>query len=349
MRELHTHMLFGGSGLGLVAGLCLLLSTAGLSAAGISRGEAVKVTGRVFAETDVSAIERIGDGLFLAADEGRDLQWLVGDAGGGFQTRAAYSLTNGKPVKKPSKGDELDIEAMAHDGEGDLYLIGSHSAKRRLLDEAGKGKAEQRLERFAEIHPEKNRRVLLRLSLDEQGRPTGKPERRSLWRVIKDSKLLKPFSGLPGKENGIDIEGLAFADGKLFVGFRGPLLRDNWVPVLVGDFDGIDKRGELRFLRLDGLGIRSMTSLGRKGLLILAGPVGDGPGGYHLYLWDGRDQLSGKPGKRGRVRHLVELPVKAGHKGEGMTVLSQQGAKVQLLIAYDGAEQGGLQRYDLSL
>ena len=33
--------------------------------------------------------------------------------------------------------------------------------------------------------------------------------------------MLAPFAALPGKENGINVEGLAARGGKLFVGFRG--------------------------------------------------------------------------------------------------------------------------------
>ena len=158
----------------------------------------------------------------------------------------------------------------------------------------------------------------------------------------------QPFTRIPSKENGIDIEGLAVAEDTLYVGFRGPVLRGNYVPVLVGRFSDLSSRGKLKFVRLGGLGIRSMLSVGKQGFLILAGPVGDGPGGYHLYHWDGRSQLPAK-GERGRVRHLGEIPVRKGDKPEGMTLVSRQGESLQLLLAFDGAKNGGLALLEVNL
>ena len=45
----------------------------------------------------------------------------------------------------------------------------------------------------------------------------------SLHSILKDNPFLKPFIGLPSKENGLDIEGFTTSDGKsLFLGQRGP-------------------------------------------------------------------------------------------------------------------------------
>ncbi|MEJ2453401.1 MAG: DUF3616 domain-containing protein [Candidatus Thiodiazotropha sp.] len=341
----------GRGGLRTSLQLMVLLSMplSSVFADGLTSADSVRVSGTLFADHDISAIEQVAGSLFVAADEGRDLQRLSGNPATGYRLQATYGLKNGKPVKKPSKGDEYDIEAMAFDGERYLYLVGSHSAKRRLLDAQAKGSRGEGLKQLEPIRSEKARRIMLRLSLDEEGNPQGKPETISLWKSINRSSLLKPFTKLPSKENGIDIEGLAYADGLLYVGFRGPVLRDNWVPVLVGDFDSFEKRHELKFIRLDGLGIRSMLALGRQGFLILAGPVGDGPGGFHLYLWNGRDQLPGQDGERGKVRHLGEIPVERGYKGEAMTLISQQGNRIELLIAFDGGKNGALRHFKLVL
>ena len=221
--------------------LLLILPAAGGVAAGLSPGQPVKVTGELFADRDISAIEQVGESLYVAADEGRDLQRLSGSPGPGYRLQGSYALKDGKSLDRPSKGDEFDVEAMAFDGERHLYVIGSHSAKRPLLETGAKASRRENLARLETIHPEKARRVLLRLTLDQEGNPQGRAETTSLWKSITRSPILKPFSKLPSKENGIDIEGLAFADGRLYVGFRGPVLRDNWVPVLVGTFEGFEK------------------------------------------------------------------------------------------------------------
>ena len=54
----------------------------------------------------------------------------------------------------------------------------------------------------------------------------------SLRDLIATHPVLEPFSDVANKENGVDIEGLAAFDDNLFVGFRGPVLRQNYVPVL---------------------------------------------------------------------------------------------------------------------
>lgn len=331
--------------------ISLLLGTFWINplTAGQIRVKPVKVDGKLHEGKDISAMEQVGQWLYVVADEGRDLQRLSGDASSGFGQPTSYGLMDGKHRKKPSKGAEFDLEAMAYDGKRSLYVVGSHSAKRRQLQGRQTKSAKANLNHFAQVHAEKARRVLFRIALDAQGLPKGKPEKISLWKAISGNPLLKPFTRIPSKENGVDIEGLAVAGDTLYVGFRGPVLRDNWVPVLVGRFADMEKRSRIKFVRLDGLGIRSMVSLGKQGFLILAGPVGSGPGGFHLYHWDGKDQLPAKDGERGLVRRLAEVPAKRGHKPEAMTLVSRQGKRLQLLLAFDGARNGAMRRLKLNL
>ncbi len=115
-------------------------------------------------------------------------------------------------------------------------------------------------------------------------------------------------------------EGVAVRDQVLFVGFRGPVLRGNYVPVLQLRFDKPNKN-ELLLVKLDGLGIRDLTAID-SGLLILAGPVGDGPGGYAIYHWNGRDCLIGQDGPGGkceRVGHATHRKARQGRRSIGAT------------------------------
>src|SRR5262245_60839271 len=75
-------------------------------------------------------------------------------------------------------------------------------------------------------------------------------------------------------------------------GFRGPVLRENYTPVLRFTFAVPVIESDLLYVNLGGRGIRDLTRA-RGGLLVLAGPVGDGPGSYQLYFWDGKDCLPG--------------------------------------------------------
>jgi Protein of unknown function (DUF3616) len=92
--------------------------------------------------------------------------------------------------------------------------------------------------------------------------------------ILKGDKILGPFTKIPSKENGTDIEGIAVKDETLFLGFRGPVRRENFVPVMVLQLDRPEDY-ELRFVNLDGHGIRDITAV-ENGFLIIGGPVGDG-------------------------------------------------------------------------
>jgi hypothetical protein len=82
------------------------------------------------------------------------------------------------------------------------------------------------------------------------------------------------------------------------------------------------------------------------GLLILAGPVGDGPGSYQLYLWDGRDGVPGtgahtsaiNPGLR--LIGDIPIPPSNGHetpaKAEGMALIEETSHHWKILVASDG-------------
>ena len=115
---------------------------------------------------------------------------------------------------------------------------------------------------------------------------------------------MENFLAIPGKDNGLDIEGLAVAEGSVFVGLRGPVLR-GWTTLLemaVGEDDDapstlklkeIGSNGSLyrkHFLDLGGLGVRDLC-LDGDDLLILAGPTMDLDGPVTVFRWRG----GGKP------------------------------------------------------
>ena len=195
---------------------------------------------------------------------------------------------------------------------------------------------------------QESRANVFRFTVDANtGAPIGTPQHVSLASLIKKDPILGPFTEIASKENGVDIEGLAVGpDGKLFAGFRGPVLRGNFVPVLVFDFDDL-KKSEVRWVNLGGLGIRDITAVSN-GFLILAGPVGDGRPDYRIFFWDGEDAISGKDKpKVAVIRDLleVELPKpgtteKFDAKAEGLAVLSEGPEKYDVLLVFDGPENG---------
>jgi hypothetical protein len=171
------------------------------------------------------------------------------------------------------------------------------------------------------------------MALDDDGRLLEK-DRVNLRDILQSDEILGHFFSVPGKENGIDIEGVAVKDGRLFVGFRGPVLRGNFVPVVCLQFEQPEEY-ELKFVQLDGRGVRDLVAV-QDGFLILAGPVGDGDGSYRLYLWNGEDCIPGNEELPHRIDAVGELAIAPGDKPEGVTVLEENADEWQLLVVSDG-------------
>jgi hypothetical protein len=230
----------------------------------------------------------------------------------------------------PDSKDEIDMEGAASDAEY-VYIIGSHSMRRKAVDEEGTYKKNRK--RLTRVRPHVESYALYRIKLDETGRLVAK-DRLDLRQIVEEDEVLGPYFSVPGKENGIDIEGVAVRDGNVFVGFRGPVLRGNFVPVLVFPYDKPEDY-ELRFVDLGGRGVRDIVAV-EGGFLILAGPVGDGDASYQLYLWNGADCVPGDGGAHGRLVMIGELSTEPGVKPEGVAVTAETDDQWRLLIIHDG-------------
>ena len=138
------------------------------------------------------------------------------------------------------------------------------------------------------------------------------------------------------KQKGLTIEGIAIRnDRTLLAGFRGPVLNGNRAVVLSVEIDVLfgGSGTQHRALRLplgDGRGVRDLTAF-ENGILVLAGPVADGPGAYAVYAWDGESE---------NVRPLGELPFEAERKPEGLLPLDKSAAGLRVLILFDSEKEG---------
>lgn len=283
----------------------------------------VELRGKIDAALGLSGIVLVDDFLVIGADEGHKLQILkrVIDADAWkFHHDAALAESD----------QEVDIQAITF-GDGHLYVVGSHSSRRRLMKPDLSVRRNR--ERFVAIQSEKTRNRLYRLPFDSATGQLGKKHKIDLSKRFRNDPWLRPFCALPSKENGIDIEGLAYRDGQLFVGFRGPVLRENYVPVMVFDFDH-PKSYRLRFVRLQGQGIRDMVALDN-GLLIVSGPINDAPGPFCLWWWDGEDQIPGKDRKVGPTVRLGEVSTPGGARVEGLALLGSSGDAVEVMLVYE--------------
>jgi hypothetical protein len=318
----------------LLMSLMLLLVGAGTS--DVVRSGTIELIGGWDDDRNFSGAVFFGDLLVIAADELGYLQ--VGRRDARVRDRFAR-VGEVRLVPRASGGEvEVDVEALASDGDV-VYALGSHSASRRRGDRANETHARnlEQIRRGPRRHPE--RHAVFRFRLDPAtGEPT-RLERASLDGAIVKHAVLAPFVGLPGKENGVDLEGLAVADGTLFAGFRGPVLRHGLVPVLRFTFAAPDE-ASLLFVALDGLGVRDLARV-TDGFLLLAGPVGDGDVPHRIYWWNGRDCVPGQDGAGGRVRLLGTVPAPPGGKAEALVLTGEHADVYDAVVFYDAINHGG--------
>jgi hypothetical protein len=296
----------------------------------------VKVVGNIYDDEkknkNISAIEVVGDLLIVGADEGNKIKILKYN-GKAYEVERNISLSNDK---------EIDIEGIACE-DSIVYVVGSHSYKREKID--SDQSYEQNQKTMETVLPDSQRDRLFRFDFSADS----VIEQTSLRSIINSNHILKLFSKVPSKENGVDIEGIAVRNGLLYVGCRGPVLRDNWVPILKCQFAKLITQADLVFVNLGGRGIRDLTRV-TNGFLILAGPVGDGPGSYQTYFWDGEDCLPGirSSGKIGQIELLGEIPVDKNAKAEGIALLKESNSDYEVLIVFDGVENGAPTRFQIT-
>jgi hypothetical protein len=76
--------------------------------------------------------------------------------------------------------------------------------------------------------------------------------------------------------------------------------------------------------------------------------MGNGPGGYHLYSWNGLDCIPGINKAKGKVEYIGQISSDSAAKAEGITILSDNAGKtLKLLIIFDGPERGSPLLFDL--
>lgn len=289
----------------------------------ISQVRQVLLSGAIDAAMDLSGVTVVGDYLVLGADEGHRLQVLV-------RTPDGEHWTLEQTIALAKKDQEVDIEAITF-GQGYLYVAGSHSLRRRRVKP--ELSVRKNHERLLDVGQQSSRNRLYRLSFDPASGVLGKTEYIDLSKRLRKDPLLGPFTKLPSKENGVEIEGIALRDGRLYLGFRGPVLRDNYVPVMTLAFDR-PKDYALSFVRLDGQGIRDFVVL-EDGFLILSGPVNDAPGPFCLWWWDGADQIPGKDRTVHATRWLGEVSTPGGASAEGLALLSEESGHAEVVLVYD--------------
>jgi hypothetical protein len=299
------------------------------------QNETIGFQGEIIANEDVSAIAIFGNYLLIGSDEGNQIQVLKK-----LSDESTYQVVRNitLPVPAGSK-QEADIEGITITNNT-VYVVGSHSLNRKTIK--SDLTYQENLKRMVKVEDELNRKGVYRLEFDPNtAQLSSEIQRESLSNIIKNEKNLERFITIPSKENGIDIEGIAVKEDKLYLGFRSPILRDNYVPVLIVKFEDLKKEDyyQISYVNLNGNGIRDLTAV-EKGFLILSGSGGDGISPYQLYFWDGKDSIPGTDKEPTTLKLLGEIPAPEGAKAEGMTVMKETDSAYKILVVYDGIANG---------
>ncbi len=330
----------------------------------------------------LSVALQIGDTLWIANDESISLERLS-LTGGRHAAQYKYGRHHKQfplgdylrlpvaPPKDPADLEEVDVEGLDC-GDGYLWLVGSHSLKRKnpaLADGARKIRKQ-----LARVSTNGNRYFLARIpivkrngmytlakEIAQKGKKRtaaqlrGNAKGNELTEALSADKHLGPFLAIPGKDNGFDIEGLAVAGKRLLLGLRGPVLH-GWAVILEvepGEDDAQSSTLRLKpigpkrrlyrkhLLQLGGLGIRELCAHGPD-LLILAGPTMELDGPVILFRWPGGAKPKGASVvPADELKRVLDVPYGKGvDHAEGMTLFSQDGGAARsFLVVYDSASE----------
>jgi len=273
----------------------------------------------------------------------------------------AYLPDNEQVALRP-RNIELDAEAAATDGAF-YYVAGSHSAKR---NDCGNNPESRHVVRFR-VDPKSGRALRNVLGTLVDYSDTDR-----LWSIMSTTAQLQPHVGdsmclgaepprdapqLSGKR-GVNIEGLAIKNGRLFFGFRGPV-DDGKAHILAVNADGLFSGKDAHPMRIsikvgEGRAIRDLLAVS-DGILVLAGPDDDEKNarvGWAVLRWDGQETSS----PNGQIKTLAFLDLSnvklhsCDHepRPEALAVTSDKaGEPYQALIFSDGMCDGGALRFTI--
>ncbi len=167
----------------------------------------------------------------------------------------------------------------------------------------------------------------------------------ALAEALREDALIAPFTRIPAKEGGLDIEGIAVCGKRVALGLRGPVIATHAVLIEVTVSEKkpgrlhLDGEPVKRLLAMEGLGIRDLKRCGDD-LLILAGPTTGLSGPCAIYRWRGWVQDPPQDAERVRLHRperIVEIPFGRGFDHpEGLALWgSGDGEPRQILVIYD--------------
>jgi len=274
----------------------------------------LKVLERYPDSTDVSGAVMVAPNrLVVVGDEGGDaslmeIDWAAGTLG----------LIDTIPLPKYG-ATELDAEAIAL-VDREVVIAGSHGISRKS----------------EEYQPSRYRAV--RFPIGADGTMAGAASVFTFSEALKASPATAPFYREKLKANGVNIEGLAWANNRFYVGMRSPNVGDSLVILEVARDGSLCKTWKLPIG--PGFGVRAIEPV-EDGFLILAG--GSSPDSEHalrpatVFHWDGRGT------------YIEPIGILAGVVGkpEALVSLGMADGCHEVLVFSDGGKKGGPKKYRL--
>ena len=191
----------------------------------------LNVIGEIKEDKDISAVSCIKNKFcLLASDETNFLQ--------AFKVVGSNLEIYGKEIELGKFKKENDIEALTNDGVY-FYAIGSHGLSRKS------GKYQNSRYKLFKILLN-NRAELVDISY------------LPLASILANHEDLGKYFKKSLQSNGINIEGLAYNGGKLYLGFRAPLVMGNAQVLSIKINDFSLSGSKLHSVNLNGQGIRSL-------------------------------------------------------------------------------------------
>lgn len=279
----------------------------------------------------------------LANDENRSAQFAILSKGrikpadvleliGDSPSPTALGAIPTSPCPTTGGYGEFDGEAVAYAAPY-FYVAGSHGCSRNS--------SEFRLSSFQ----------LARVKVDTTGNPIGQVELTyRLSDLLRRTGEVAPFFGKPLTDgNGLNIEGIATAHDRLWIGLRAPsqngrafLLETNPDELFApGNEPAQGTPTVISFPAGPNRGVRDLAALRDGRLLVLVGPAQEQDVPYGLLLLD--------PAAPQSPRDLGTLAPPRDAKAEVVTILEERPGRLRFLIGYDGVKNGRFQEYELQL
>lgn len=288
-------------------------------ATAVSVSPSLPLPATYFGASDASAVIALDARHFVVADDEDNVLRMYDRQKPGWPV---FNWDSSQFLKVDRRSPESDLEGAARIGDR-VYWITSHGRNKN-----------------GELRESRHRLFATAISQSPPGlSPMGKPYLDLNQDLTEDPRLRTLGLSLaatraPKSPGAFNIEGLsATPDGKLLIGFRNPVPfgRALVVPLLNPEKVIEGSRAELGapiLLNLQGLGIRSMTWIGDR-YLILAGSY-ESSGPHVLFDWKG----AGEP----VLVRTLDLP---GFNPEGMDLIPDASFLSVLIVSDDGTQKVG--------